>query len=670
MQKFYNKGENYQCMEYKEQIRTISSYLAYSLMFLLVYEYIRLFFSAVFFINLVRTEINPVSFIFLIAFVMPAILLFIKTETKLGFLVVGSITFIARFVLIFPLAPMLKIIVSATGLGAVLIWILSAILGNQLKTRTILGQSFLIAILVDLSFRALGNSIDISILPAVGASLSIIGFAAVITQFALFKTEEGDQQTEKSKEGTATEKKGVAYNTYKLAILLIGSIFIYTIVLLSPNALLRWATDLVSITNYWIVITLELVIVGLMLVFYHPILDYMSKLKRYNRLLLFLFLEIVIIPMLLINNVVLSYFAVLAVPTSLIFLLPELNSNFIPSKHRKKLVIAFTISTFGMMLLFLINIFAFNYAYVPAGDIFRGLNNWVILIPLIIAAFFVMEEQSEMNINFDSKVSRIIRYAVPIIAILLLIPSAIVYASINPATTSPNELKVITYNIQQGYSDDGSFNYKGVYEVLRDSGADIIGLQETETSRVTSAQMSIVQWLASKLDMYSYEGPALNDLCYGIGLLSRYPIISVDLQLMPSRGEQTAFISAMIDVGGSTINVIVTHFGEYYDDRLAQAIAIYDYVEKLTVSSSILIGDFNTEYGEQPYNVTIAKYKDAWMELYPTGEDENGFSGNTSGTHRIDMIFYYGFLTCIDIQVLTDAVASDHKPVIATFSLT
>ncbi|MHA1779095.1 MAG: endonuclease/exonuclease/phosphatase family protein, partial [Candidatus Heimdallarchaeaceae archaeon] len=264
--------------------------------------------------------------------------------------------------------------------------------------------------------------------------------------------------------------------------------------------------------------------------------------------------------------------------------------------------------------------------------------------------------------------SKIIRYAVVGGTIVTVLTSGIVYSQIHPATDSPSEFKVITYNIQQGYSNDGTFNYLGVYETLRDSGADIIGLQETETSRVTSLDMSIIQWLAWKLNMYAYEGPALNDLCYGIALLSRYPITSVELELMPSRGEQTAFISAMINLGGTTINVIVTHFGEYLDDRTAQAVAIYHYVEKLTSSRNILVGDFNTEYGEEPYNITTSIYLDAWLQIYPSGTNGTGFTGNTSGDHRIDMIFYYG-LTCTAIEVLTYTTASDHKPVVATFSI-
>lgn len=64
----------------------------------------------------------------------------------------------------------------------------------------------------------------------------------------------------------------------------------------------------------------------------------------------------------------------------------------------------------------------------------------------------------------------------------------------------------MTYNVHQGLSLEGRNNFARVLETIRASGANIIGLQESDTSKITSANSDIVQYLATELGMYSYYG--------------------------------------------------------------------------------------------------------------------------------------------------------------------
>ncbi|MHA1779117.1 MAG: hypothetical protein ACTSYN_06030, partial [Candidatus Heimdallarchaeaceae archaeon] len=173
----------------KKSAYTLAIYVSQSLMFLMLLEMLRLFFSAVFFINLVEVELNVVSFIFLLVFLLPAVVYFINFDAVYGFTILGSLAFILRFVLIFKLPPMMKIVFSSIGVGILLIWLLSELFHTHLERRTIFAQSFLIALLLDLGLRAIGNSIDASIFPAVGVIISLIGAGSILAYFILCRND-------------------------------------------------------------------------------------------------------------------------------------------------------------------------------------------------------------------------------------------------------------------------------------------------------------------------------------------------------------------------------------------------------------------------------------------------------------------------------------------------
>ncbi len=142
------------------------------------------------------------------------------------------------------------------------------------------------------------------------------------------------------------------------------------------------------------------------------------------------------------------------------------------------------------------------------------------------------------------------------------IASAWLTASRPPAATQPVEaFRVLTYNIQQGYSRDGQSNFEGQLDLIRQTEADIIGLQECDTARIANGNIDIVRYFADRLDMHSYYGPTTTVGTFGIALLSKYPIQHPRTFYLYSLGEQTVVIEAQISVGGETFKVYVTYLG-------------------------------------------------------------------------------------------------------------
>ncbi len=192
-------------------------------------------------------------------------------------------------------------------------------------------------------------------------------------------------------------------------------------------------------------------------------------------------------------------------------------------------------------------------------------------------------------------------------------------------------LRVMTYNIQQGYNTDGVKDFAGQLTVLRDADADLIGLQESDTNRIAGGNADIVGYFARTLRMYSYYGPSTVPGTFGIALLSRYPIEAAETFYMHSLGEQTATIAARVRVGERSFNVYVTHLGN--GGPLVQQTAILEWVRGQ--SDVILMGDFNFRPDTEQYRLTSAAFTDAWLAQTETPVIDPGFNPQ----RRIDHIF-------------------------------
>jgi endonuclease/exonuclease/phosphatase family metal-dependent hydrolase len=129
--------------------------------------------------------------------------------------------------------------------------------------------------------------------------------------------------------------------------------------------------------------------------------------------------------------------------------------------------------------------------------------------------------------------------------------------------------------------------------VLRETGADVIALQEVE-SRSTGFDM--LAFLASELEMLGVPGPTLlaDDGDYGNGLLTRFPphnIQRIDLSV-PHR-EPRGAIDTELDIDGTRLRVIATHLGLRPAERRYQVqrlLAIFEHDRSLP---TVFMGDVN-----------------------------------------------------------------------------
>lgn len=155
-------------------------------------------------------------------------------------------------------------------------------------------------------------------------------------------------------------------------------------------------------------------------------------------------------------------------------------------------------------------------------------------------------------------------------------------------------LNFATYNIHRCIGTDGRHDVERTLAVLNELNADVIALQEVESSRQDSAD--VLRYFASQLDMAVIPGPTMEktDTRYGNALLTRLPctgIQKLDLSL-PGR-EPRGAISAQVQQLEQPLKVVATHLGLRPYERRLQVKKLISHFEFNPDHSLLLMGDVN-----------------------------------------------------------------------------
>jgi endonuclease/exonuclease/phosphatase family metal-dependent hydrolase len=319
----------------------------------------------------------------------------------------------------------------------------------------------------------------------------------------------------------------------------------------------------------------------------------------------------------------------------------------------------FLIGSLFLLAMIFGHVFTTVYDYIPlVGPFFRD-KFWLIYLfvgIVMVVPLLLTKERAYAFVRppIPSGFTKI----VTLIGVSAIVGVFITMAKPYPPTDHSGPLRVLTYNIQQGYSEYGEKNFEGQLRLIKDINADLIGLQESDNNRISGGNADIVRYFADNLNMYSYYGPKTVTGTFGIALLSRYPIENPKTFYMYSEGEQTATIYAQITVAHKTYNVFVTHLGN--GGPIIQQEAILGEVNGK--DNVVLMGDFNFRPNTLQYELTLEYLEDAWLKRWPDGHDDQDINPN----QRIDHFFISPDIEVMDIRYIFSP-ASDHPAVWADF---
>ncbi|AOY77560.1 endonuclease/exonuclease/phosphatase family protein [Clostridium formicaceticum] len=229
-----------------------------------------------------------------------------------------------------------------------------------------------------------------------------------------------------------------------------------------------------------------------------------------------------------------------------------------------------------------------------------------------------------------------------------------------------NTLKIMSYNIHHGRNLFGKYSLDEIAEVIRNSGAEVIGLQELDNGVVRSRFEDQIKYLAEKLSMEYVYGHNANLLGgkYGNGILSKYPIESYENLHLPSGREQRGLLNAVIDVEGTKLNFLVTHLGLNQQERQKQINGIVKYLDTLS-NDIILVGDLNARHNSKEVQFLSKRLVDVG---YATGKQKEPTFDLPVLSGRIDYIFIDPQLRPLKYDVIKSR-ASDHYPITATITI-
>jgi endonuclease/exonuclease/phosphatase family metal-dependent hydrolase len=639
--------------------------MLYAIMFLFFFQLVTDFFEATYAFGLMGLSF-PVESLSLLLLFSPLVLLFWRRMPYRFAIWLAQLMLVTRIFSVL-LDTRGKMIASGLGVGCFLLFF-PAFLSYQQPSwnhrRSLrLGSGLLVGIMLSILFRELYSGIDIT---GVGLYRLIPCLLAVMGMYGFWRLFENNQPRSRQ-----ADRPGV-HNVRFGAVLarILGIFSIWTLLyfsITSPNVIARWS----GVNLLWIVIPL---VVSFSL-FAYVLVSRADLLRQVSSTILMYLNIIFVLSMvltILANQVsfpgVSSSFPVWQQSIStwgfvpllvMLFLAPVLVMDFIvavrwiiqSSPDQRSLGSSFALGSIFFLLVVLAQVFTTVYDYIPlVGPFFRNKFWFVFLIPGL--GLFLPFLNLPKRVTMEKSMPGSAVLMLGVLAIGLAAIGGVTFRAAQPAPVGDqNSLRILNYNVQQGYSERGIKDFQAQLEVIRSANADIIGLQETDTNRIAGGNTDIVRFFADELNMYSYYGPRTITGTFGVALLSRYPIINPLTFFMYSQAEQTATIQAQINVGGQTFNVFVTHLGN--GGPLIQQQQVLQVARDL--ENVILLGDFNFRPDTQQYALTIQSLADSW--LLTENPPKSGQDVDPAG--RIEHIF-----TSSDMQVSYSSYlvspASDH----------
>ncbi len=319
---------------------------------------------------------------------------------------------------------------------------------------------------------------------------------------------------------------------------------------------------------------------------------------------------------------------------------------------------SFTLAAAFLLVMIFGHVFTTVYDYIPVvGPFFRD-KFWALHLALgllLTLTVWILAGKVDLTQFRNAK------NHTPAVLLLGLISLGSIAGVIwpRPLSTLPagprSGLRVMTYNIQQGFNEEGQLNMDGQLALIRKWDPDLIGLQESDTNRISGGNDDLVRYYADQLGMYAYYGPKVVTGTFGVALLSKYPIKSPQTFFMYSEGEQTAAIRAGVEVGGKQLQVFVTHLGN--EGPIVQQ---RQFLEEVGDEERVIaMGDFNFRPQSDQYTLTTERLVDAWKERWPEGEDGRELWVED----RIDYVFLAPNLNVEDARYLHEP-ASDHPALV------
>lgn len=239
-----------------------------------------------------------------------------------------------------------------------------------------------------------------------------------------------------------------------------------------------------------------------------------------------------------------------------------------------------------------------------------------------------------------------------------------------------DHVRVLVYNIHAGKDAQAADNLQRVAGIVRESGADIVLLQEVDRGTTRSGNVDQVERLRALTGFNAAFGKTLDYQGgqYGIAILSRWPIsfdTVIHLPVEPPQHrsgvsyEPRGALRVAVESPAGRIHVLNTHIDASREDdyRRQEARTVIALADTLKRGFGIVLigGDLNSE----PESAVLGQFIAAgWRDNWKTCGRGSGLSYPADvPVKRIDYLLASGAVRCVKASVIATQ-ASDHRPVL------
>jgi endonuclease/exonuclease/phosphatase family metal-dependent hydrolase len=295
------------------------------------------------------------------------------------------------------------------------------------------------------------------------------------------------------------------------------------------------------------------------------------------------------------------------------------------------------------------------------------------LVPVVAALAVALPAvvQARRGVTVPSPGGGVLCGAVAALAVAGTVVVAVPATDGNDLGSSPDALRVLSWNVHYGVSSDPSVRLDEMAEVVASSGADVVVLQEASRGWVLGGGADVPSYLARATGRELAWAPAA-DRQFGNALLwdpARVDVTDVEVVELPygTGPQQRSALAATVSTGGTPVRLVTTHLQhreENHANRIAQLDAIF--AAEPVDGPYVLAGDLNAEPGwDEIATLTgegLVSAQDA------VGDPAALTSPAVTPRYRVDWVFSTPDAPATSFEVL-DVVDSDHRPLLATLDL-
>ncbi len=216
-----------------------------------------------------------------------------------------------------------------------------------------------------------------------------------------------------------------------------------------------------------------------------------------------------------------------------------------------------------------------------------------------------------------------------------------------------NSFRVMCYNVRNCKGLDLKLDYDRCAEVINKAKPAVVAVQELDSMTARYKGYYALGELAKRTGMHDYYAPSIKYKGgkYGVGILSKEPVLSLKQYSLPCRKEPRTMLVAEFE----KYYFICTHLSLNEEDRITSAGIIRDIIATLD-KPVIIAGDFNAAPDSQSmkifgeYSTVLSNPK---QMTFPANEPNRCIDYIITNSKSVKGR---------NATVMVEPVASDHRP--------